>query len=86
MRKDIESRVLREGYYIAETGDTVRKTATVFLYSKSTIHKDVTSRLIKIDKLLYERVRLQLDKNYSEKHIRGGESTRKKYRERKCRL
>ena len=80
MREDVTDRVLEEAEFIAETGATVRATAKIFLSSKSTVHKDVTERLIKIDKELYERVRKVLDKNLLERHIRGGEATRRKYK------
>ncbi len=80
MREDVTDRVLEEAEFIAETGATVRATAKIFLSSKSTIHKDVTERLIKIDKELYDRVRKVLDKNLLERHIRGGEATRRKYK------
>ena len=56
MQKDIFDRVLEEGYYIAHTGATVRKTAQVFHFSKSTVHKDVTERLSKVDVDLYKKV------------------------------
>lgn len=79
MRQDIVDRIIEEAEYIAETGATVRATANIFHFSKSTVHKDVTERLILIDKLLYRRVKKVLDKNLSERHIRGGEATRKKY-------
>ena len=55
MREDIEKRIVDEANYIIETGDTVRGTAKVFHFSKSTVHKDVTERLLKIDKQLYIR-------------------------------
>ena len=80
MREDVTDRVLEEAEFIANTGATVRATAKIFLSSKSTVHKDVTDRLIKIDKELYKRVREVLDKNLSERHIRGGEATRRKYK------
>ena len=79
MQEDIEIRVLKEAYYIIQTGDTVRKTARIFLVSKSTVHKDVTKRLKKIDKELYLKVKLVLAKNLSERHIRGGEATKRKF-------
>jgi putative DeoR family transcriptional regulator (stage III sporulation protein D) len=79
MPKDILERVLKEAYYIATTGATVRKTARVFLYSKSTVHKDVTDRLYSLDKELYSKVRLVLEKNLKERHIRGGIATKNKY-------
>ena len=79
MQNSVTDRVLEEGYYIAETGATVRKTAEVFHYSKSTVHKDVTERLLYIDKALHKRVKKALEKNLSERHIRGGEATKAKY-------
>ncbi|MBO7149689.1 MAG: sporulation transcriptional regulator SpoIIID [Clostridia bacterium] len=77
---EIRERVLREAEYIAETKSTVRQTAIVFHFSKSTVHKDVTERLKEIDKSLYKKVKKVLEKNLSERHIRGGEATRKKYK------
>ena len=79
MREDILSRIVDEANYIADTGATVRKAAKVFHFSKSTVHKDVTARLKIIDKELYKKVKKVLDKNLAERHIRGGEATRKKY-------
>ena len=75
----ITDRVLEEAYYIAETGATVRDTAKMFHIGKSTVHKDVTERLRRIDKELYKRVRRVLELNLKERHIRGGEATRRKY-------
>ena len=77
--EDIIERVIREAEYIAETGATVRKTAKVFHFSKSTVHKDVTERLNSIDKDLYKKVKKVLNLNLAERHIRGGEATRRKY-------
>lgn len=79
MREDIVERVLKEAYYIAQTGDTVRGTAKVFLFSKSTVHKDVSYRLKYIDKELYVKVKIALEKNLAERHLRGGEATKLKY-------
>ncbi len=67
------------GSYIIETGDTVRAVAKKFGISKSTVHKDVTQTLKKLDKSLYEKVKLILEKNKQERHIRGGEATKQKY-------
>lgn len=75
----IAERVIKEGEYIIETGNTVRAAAAHFNISKSTVHKDVTERLRYIDGELFEKVRLVLDKNLSERHIRGGMATKKKY-------
>ena len=65
--------------YILQTGATVRECANHLGISKSTVHKDVTERLYEVDKELYARVRKVLDKNLSERHIRGGIATRNKY-------
>lgn len=79
MRDDIEKRIIDEANYIIDTGDTVRGAAKVFHFSKSTVHKDVTERLMKMDKQLYIKVKKVLDKNLSERHIRGGLATKRKY-------
>ena len=79
MRDYLVERVKNVASYIYETHDTIRATAKKFGYSKSTIHNDVSNRLQKIDPLLYEKTRAILDENFSEKHIRGGESTKKRY-------
>ena len=76
---NITDRVLKEGYFIAQTGATVRATAKIFLYSKSTVHKDVTERLVDIDKELYLKVKKVLQINLEERHIRGGLATKRKY-------
>ena len=67
------------GEYILEHGATVRGGAAYFGISKSTVHKDVSSRLRRTDHELYVRVKEVLDKNKAERHIRGGEATRRKY-------
>ena len=72
--------------YILSTGATVRACANHFGISKSTVHKDVAERLKDSDAELYAAVRKVLDKNLSERHIRGGIATRNKYRSKKsCR-
>lgn len=75
----IEERVRKSAEYIVQTGCTVRACSAKFNISKSTVHKDVTERLAEIDEALFERVRLVLDKNLSERHIRGGIATKIKY-------
>lgn len=75
----ITERVIKEAHYIIETNDTVRAAAVYFNISKSTVHKDVTERLKSIDTELFEMVRKVLDTNLSERHIRGGMATKKKY-------
>ena len=67
------------GEYLITYGSTVRDAASHFGISKSTVHKDVTERLTHINPELAERVREILEKNKSERHIRGGLATRKKY-------
>lgn len=79
MQKDLIERVLSEGEYIASTGATVRQTGKVFHLGKSTVHKDVTERLRVIDKELYKKVQKVIKINLSERHIRGGEATKRKY-------
>lgn len=76
---DIHMRILAEAEYIVKTNSTVRAAAKYFAISKSTVHKDVTERLKEIDGELFEKVREVLDKNLSERHIRGGMATKNKY-------
>ncbi len=82
MRGYIWRRVLDVSTYIADTGSTVRDAARKFAVSKSTVHKDVSERLPQIDARLAKRVRRILEHNKAERHIRGGEATRRKYAER----
>ncbi|MCM1164900.1 MAG: sporulation transcriptional regulator SpoIIID [Lachnospiraceae bacterium] len=69
------------GKFIVENNATVRAAARQFGISKSTVHQDITVKLEKANKALYEEVKSVLDKNKQERHIRGGEATKKKYRE-----
>ena len=75
----IAERVINEANYITETSSTVRAAASHFSISKSTVHKDVTERLKYIDAELFEKVRTVLDKNLSERHIRGGLASTDRY-------
>lgn len=79
MQDHIKKRALDIGNYIIESSCTVRRTAEVFGVSKSTVHKDVTERLPNIDKQLSAQVKQILDSNKAERHIRGGEATKKKF-------
>ena len=79
----MERRAVRCAEYILETKATVRDCAAHFNISKSTVHKDVTERLKEIDLLLWGEVRQVLQKNLAERHIRGGDATRRKYSARK---
>lgn len=80
MKGAVEERAVELGAYIVENNATVRATAKKFHISKSTVHKDVTERLKGNNPQLYAKVKLVLDKNKSERHIRGGMATRKKYK------
>jgi putative DeoR family transcriptional regulator, stage III sporulation protein D len=81
MQEYIKKRVLEVSNYILESSSTVRQTANVFGVSKSTVHKDVTERLPLINERLANQVKSVLDLNKAERHIRGGEATRKKYQD-----
>jgi putative DeoR family transcriptional regulator (stage III sporulation protein D) len=80
MQEYIRRRVMEVSSYILESSATVRQAAQVFDVSKSTVHKDVTERLPRVDGKLASKVRSILELNKAERHIRGGEATRKKYR------
>jgi putative DeoR family transcriptional regulator (stage III sporulation protein D) len=76
----IEERVLEVANYIIDSKATIRKTAKVFGVSKSTIHKDMTERLPKINPVIAKEAKNILDLNKSERHIRGGKATKLKYK------
>ena len=75
----IEERATELAHYIIDSKDTVRGAAKQFGVSKSTVHKDVSERLLKINPGLATEVREILDENKAERHIRGGMATKKKY-------
>lgn len=75
----IEERAIRLAQYIIDSKDTVRGAAKKFGVSKSTVHKDVSERLLKINPILAHEVREILDENKAERHIRGGMATKLKY-------
>ena len=79
MTDSAEERALGLGQYIAEEGATVRAAAQKFGVSKSTVHKDVTGKLRRLNPALYRQVREILDRNKRERHIRGGMATKQKY-------
>ena len=79
MKPYIEKRALETAQYIIDNKITVRRAAKIFCISKSTVHKDVTRRLIEIDETLYNQVKDILKLNLDERHIRGGNATRQKY-------
>ena len=80
MKEATQDRAEILGEYILDTGATVRAAAKVFKISKSTVHKDITERLSKINRILAADVRKILTENKQERHIRGGYATREKYR------
>ena len=80
MPDTIEKRACELAVYMIETGATVRSAAQHFGISKSTVHKDLSFRLPRINPKLYSQVRKILDQNKQERHIRGGLATRRKYK------
>ncbi len=80
MQEYIQKRVLDICQFILETNATVRFAAQKFNVSKSTVHKDMTERLPSLNKELAREVKVVLERNKAERHLRGGEATRKKYK------
>ena len=79
MKGNPEERAVALGQYVAETGATVRNAAMRFGISKSTVHKDLTQRLKRQNRALYNSVQKVLQVNKEERHLRGGAATRQKY-------
>ncbi len=67
------------GHYIVENNATVRSAAKQFGISKSTVHQDITAKLERINRQLHDEVKLVLDRNKQERHLRGGQATKEKY-------
>ncbi len=80
MKGYIEERAIELANFIIENKTTVRNAARIYGISKSTVHKDVTERLRKINPVLAKEVRKILNDNKAERHIRGGEATKAKYK------
>ena len=78
-KNSIDERAIELAQYIIDSKDTVRGAARKFGISKSTVHKDVSERLVHINFALAQEVRKVLDENKAERHIRGGMATRLKY-------
>jgi putative DeoR family transcriptional regulator, stage III sporulation protein D len=76
----IEERAIELANYIVEKKTTVRAAAKKFGISKSTVHKDVTERLEQINPNLADEARIILEGNKAERHIRGGQATKEKYK------
>ncbi len=79
MNSKIARRVMEEARHIIDTKDTVRAISNIFNVSKSTVHKDLHERLLELDQSQYQQVDEILKYHTDVRHIRGGESTRKKY-------
>ena len=79
MKDYIEERVLELAHYIIRTNATVRTAAKKFRVSKSTVHKDITERLLELNPSLAAEVKTVLENNKAERHLRGGAATRRKY-------
>jgi putative DeoR family transcriptional regulator (stage III sporulation protein D) len=84
MRREIQIRVVDAAEYIAKTGATVRACARKFGVSKSTVHKDMRMRLPLVDRALAREVDRVLGFNRAERHLRGGQATKLKYRARRA--
>lgn len=69
------------GHYITENNATVRAAAKQFGISKSTVHQDITVKLAQVNRQLHDEVKAVLDRNKQERHLRGGQATRRKYQE-----
>ena len=79
MDEDIIRRCVEAAQYMLETRSTVRQTAARFGLSKSSVHKDLCTRLPKIDARLAREVAVLLEYNKAVRHLRGGEATRRRY-------
>ena len=83
MNETVIDRATSIANYIVKSKATVRKAAQKFSVSKSTVHKDVSERLKKLDPKLYENVKNVLNLNKSQRHIRGGDATKRKFKQMK---
>lgn len=83
MTDDLEQRARELAVYLIERRTTIRDAARHFSISKSTVHKDLSERLARIDRSLYAQVKEILELNKAERHIRGGDATRLKYQKRR---
>ena len=79
MKQYIEERVLSVADYVINNKATIRETAKVFGVSKATIQKDVTIRIYKLNPIKSSEVEKVILLNKRERHLRGGEATRRRY-------
>lgn len=84
MRDDLERRARELAVYLIERRTTIRDAAKHFSVSKSTVHKDLSERLKEIDCSLYVQVKEILEQNKAERHLRGGDATRRKYQKQRA--
>ena len=84
MRDDLERRARELAVYLIERRTTIRDAAKHFSVSKSTVHKDLSERLREIDRSLYVQVKEILEPNKAERHLRGGDATKRKYQKQRA--
>ena len=84
MRDDLERRARELAVYLIERRTTIRDAAKHFSVSKSTVHKDLSERLREIDRSLYVQVKEFLEQNKAERHLRGGDATKRKYQKQRA--
>ena len=84
MRDDLERRARELAGYLIERRTTIRDAAKHFSVSKSTVHKDLSERLREIDRSLYVQVKEILEQNKAERHLRGGDATKRKYQKQRA--
>ncbi len=75
----VQERCVILGHYIVENNATVRGAAKKFGVSKSTVHQDITAKLLQVNRQLHDDVKQVLDRNKQERHLRGGQATKEKY-------
>ncbi len=84
MRDDLERRARELAVYLIERRTTIRDAAKHFSVSKSTVHKDLSERLREIDRSLYVQAKEILEQNKAERHLRGGDATKRKYQKQRA--
>ena len=84
MRDDLERRARELAVHLIERRTTIRDAAKHFSVSKSTVHKDLSERLKEIDRSLYVQVKEILEQNKAERHLRGGDATKRKYQKQRA--
>ena len=84
MRDELERRARELAVYLIERRTTIRDAAKHFSVSKSTVHKDLSERLREIDRSLYVQVKEILEQNKAERHLRGGDATKRKYQKQRA--